>query len=196
MIVRWLTGALLTGILASNALAADVDGEKWNAAYDAHFQKYAERYFGPHFDWRWFKAQAIAESRLRPAAASGAGAKGIMQILPSTFRDIRKKKPHFGDLTSSKWNIAAGIYYDRQLYRKWRDVPEQERLYLALASYNAGYARVRSAYNKVEGEEKSWSLIKTHLPGETRAYVARIRTLMDEQPAVSRRLQLAYLFDT
>jgi len=187
---------LCSGLLGGTAMAADVDGKNWNDAYDGHFKKYARRYFGPHFDWRWFKAQAIAESHLRPAAASEAGAMGIMQLLPSTFRDIRKKKPHFGDLSSSQWNIAAGVYYDRQLFRKWRGLPEQERLYLTLASYNAGYARVRSAYNKVLGTEKSWERIKAYLPGETRAYVARIRTLMHEQPTTSRRLQLAYLFDT
>ena len=52
--------------------------------YDRLFRKYTKHYFGPHFDWRWFKAQGIAESGLRPNAHSSAGAKGIMQILPAT----------------------------------------------------------------------------------------------------------------
>ncbi len=35
--------------------------------FDRHFSKYSKRYFGPAFDWRYFKAQAIAESRLQVA---------------------------------------------------------------------------------------------------------------------------------
>ena len=190
-----LSGGLLLG-LWSNLLhaTADIESPRWDASYDTHFQKYAKRYFGPHFDWRWFKAQAIAESHLRPGVTSSAGAQGIMQLLPSTFRDIQREQPHIGDLESSKWNIAAGIYYDRQLFRKWTGLPEQERIYLTLASYNAGYARVRKAFNKVEGPARSWALIKRYLPGETRAYVARIRQLMNEQQQGPRMLRLAHLF--
>ncbi|MCK5784786.1 MAG: hypothetical protein KAH06_10080, partial [Desulfobacterales bacterium] len=36
--------------------------------YDGYFSKYSKRYFGPGFDWRYFKAQAIAESRLKANA--------------------------------------------------------------------------------------------------------------------------------
>ena len=32
--------------------------------YDKYFSKYSKRYFGPAFDWRYFKAQAVAESPL------------------------------------------------------------------------------------------------------------------------------------
>ena len=41
-----------------------VDSDKWTDEYDRHFRKYSKRYFGPLFDWHWFKAQAIAESNL------------------------------------------------------------------------------------------------------------------------------------
>jgi membrane-bound lytic murein transglycosylase F len=167
----------------------------WAPEYDHLFQKYAARYFGPHFDWRWFKAQAIAESHLRPSVTSSAGARGIMQLLPSTFRDIKREQPHLGDLGSAEWNIAAGIYYDRQLYRKWQGLPEQERVYLTLASYNAGYARVRRAFNRVKANKPSWDQVRPHLPAETRAYVDRIRGLMDRERQGPRMVRLAHLFD-
>lgn len=189
------SGGLLLGLCANLLHASpQVDSGHWDNSYDAHFQRFSKRYFGPHFDWRWFKAQAIAESHLRPGVTSPAGARGLMQLLPSTFGDIRSEQPHIDDLDSAQANIAAGIYYDSKLFRKWSGLPQRERIYLTLASYNAGYYRVRRAYNKVEGSERSWQRIKAHLPAETRAYVARISQLMDEQQQAPRMLRLAHLF--
>lgn len=83
---------------------------------------YTEKYFGPDFDWRYFKAQAIAESRLKPEARSNDGAQGLMQLMPSTFREIAKKNPHIqGKITNPRANISAGIYYDRMLWEEWRN---------------------------------------------------------------------------
>jgi len=33
--------------------------------YDRYFRKCTRRYFGAVFDWKWFKAHAIAESNLK-----------------------------------------------------------------------------------------------------------------------------------
>jgi len=154
-----------------------VHSNKWTDEYDRHFKKYSKRYFGPLFDWHWFKAQAIAESGLDQNAESKVGARGLMQILPSTFEEITEKNPHYLELDDPRWNIAAGIYYDRTLYRKFPKVPEQERLYMALASYNAGYGNVLRAARKSRDRD-SWEDLKEHLPGQTRAYVYRIRKLM------------------
>jgi soluble lytic murein transglycosylase-like protein len=154
-----------------------VHSSYWTDEYDRHFKKYSKRYFGPMFDWNWFKAQAIAESGLNEKAKSPAGAIGVMQILPSTFEEISDKQPHYIEVDSARWNIAAGIYYDRSLYTKFPRAPEQERLYLAMASYNAGYGRVLNAFKRA-GEKSDWDSVQTHLPSETRAYVSRIRRLM------------------
>ena len=66
--------------------------ERYNqiTRFDHHFSKYSKRYFGPAFDWRYFKAQAVAESRLEENATSVAGAVGIMQVMPQTFKEIRQ----------------------------------------------------------------------------------------------------------
>ena len=85
--------------------------------YDKYFSKYTRRYFGPDFDRRYFKAQAIAESRLKPEARSGEGALGPMQILPRTFREITEKNPGIKSrIGHPRWNIAAGIYYNRIMW--------------------------------------------------------------------------------
>lgn len=156
--------------------------ESETSQYDAHFRKYSKRYFGPGFNWRWFKAQAFAESRLKPDARSAAGAVGIMQILPSTFQEIKAANPQFNRIDDPKWNIAAGIYYDRQLYRKldapW---PGDERLFMTFAGYNAGYGGVLRALKRTGKEVPGWKEVKPHLPLETRKYVGTITRLMADQ---------------
>jgi membrane-bound lytic murein transglycosylase MltF len=78
-----------------------------------------------------------------------------------------------------RWNIAAGIYYDRLLYTKFPRTPEQDRLYLALASYNAGYGRILNASRKLKTDAPLWRQVKPYLPRETRGYVKRIKGLME-----------------
>ena len=88
--------------------------------FDHYFSKYSKRYFGVAFDWRHFKAQAIAESRLEPDARSRVGAVGLMQIMPKTFEEIRHKNPSIkGTRDQPRWSIAAGIWYDRQQFNLW-----------------------------------------------------------------------------
>ncbi|MES9940017.1 MAG: transglycosylase SLT domain-containing protein [Candidatus Thiodiazotropha sp. 6PLUC2] len=174
---------ILPGLVVAGPFK-NVKDDHWSDRYDDYFRKYTKHYFGPHIDWHWFKAQGIAESGLRPGASSPAGAKGIMQILPGTYAEIKEDNPHFTHIDEPRWNIAAGVYYDRMLYRKWKKgLPTEERLAFALASYNAGYGNVLRAYRKAkktEGEVKNWIQVESHAPGETRHYVRRIKKLMRE----------------
>jgi len=182
---------LLLSSWSISALAEEmnVDSDSWTRQYDPIFKKYAKRYFGPFYDWRWFKAQAIAESRLKPDVTSDRGAKGLMQLLPTTFAEIRGLNPHFTEIDTPRWNIAAGIYYDRYLYRKW-DVPsEKERLFFAFASYNAGHARLLRTVKGYDLKESSWEDVRKKLPGQTRHYVKKIRNLMNDQKYNKRRLR-------
>ena len=184
MLRLWLL-AVAVPTMALASVFKDVDHDHWTHRYDRLFRKYAKHYFGPTLDWRWFKAQGIAESGLDPKARSHRGAVGIMQILPSTFKFLRKKNPALGDIATPRWNIAAGIYYDRYLYNKWDDEPVRglDRLFLAFSAYNAGHMRVRRAYNRAVqqlGQVRHWEQLKPFLPGQTRHYVARIRKLMKQ----------------
>lgn len=190
-----LAGALGLSMIGSAFAAADhskrrfkstVYSKHWHDDYDRYFRKYAKRYFGPGLRWRWFKAQAIAESGLNPKAKSPAGAVGVMQILPSTYSDILKANPQFRYLVEPRWNIAAGIYYDRQLYKHWiKKLPSNnDRIAFALASYNAGLGTIlkswkRSGAHKNPREGRHWSNIERYTPKETQAYVARIQALME-----------------
>ena len=173
---------LVPALVAAGQVIERVDDKRWTDAYDYHFRKYAKHYFGPGVDWRWFKAQAIAESTLNPKAKSKTGAIGLMQILPSTFAEIKEANPHFHSIKEPKWNIAAGIYYDRTLYRRWAGhISGGERLNFALASYNAGFGNVRKAYRKARDQHGSvgrWKQVASFAPSQTRHYVRRIQRLM------------------
>ncbi len=181
-----LLGILLLSMEAAQAqppaTVVPLAVDSYSNDYDELFRHYSSRFFGPFVDWRWFKAQAVAESLLNEKAESPVGAQGLMQLMPSTYQEIRVGRPEWGDIHSPLWNIAAGLYYNRMLYRKWHGAFHgEERFLIMLASYNAGFYRVREALERV-GNARKWEEIKDEVPAETRAYVARIRELMRPKP--------------
>ena len=148
--------------------------ERYNKVtrFDRLFSKYTKRYFGPAFDWKHFKAQAIAESRLEAKAASRVGAKGVMQVMPKTFEEIKKKTPTIkGSPEDPRWNIAAGIYYDRDIWKRWSPKRTlQDRIDFMFASYNAGRGNIIKAQKiaKSRGlDQHRWLSIEKTLPSVT-----------------------------
>ncbi|MBW7933421.1 MAG: transglycosylase SLT domain-containing protein [Gemmatimonadaceae bacterium] len=101
--------------------------ERNASRYDETFRRYAKRYFGPGFDWRYFKAQGMAESNLDPDATSYVGARGIMQLMPTTYAAIATRRPEFGAINDPEWNIAAGIMHDRYLWKLWSAAISERR---------------------------------------------------------------------
>jgi membrane-bound lytic murein transglycosylase MltF len=136
--------------------------------YDPYFRKYSRHYFGPTFDWRRFKAQAMAESGLNPRAQSTAGARGIMQLMPSTYAQIQSVKPHYLSIDDPQWNIAAGIVHDRYCWTLFPAVaPDDERARFMFGSYNAGeltIARAQSVATRSNLDPDEWSSIVTVAP--------------------------------
>ena len=183
----WLV-AIFLPVLAYAGVEKHVRHPHWTDEYDGLFRKYTKHYFGPHVDWHWFKAQGIAESGLRPDARSPVGARGIMQIMPATYEEIRERVPFLANIEEPRWNIAAGIFYDRQLYRKWkrkRELRTQERLAFAFGSYNAGYGTMLKAVKRAtakHGEVNRWDEVEAFVPRETKGYVNRIKGLMESAP--------------
>ena len=88
-------------------------------------------------------AQGFQESRLDQNVRSGAGAVGVMQLLPSTAAD---KNVGIPDIHEVDPNIEAGAKYLAFLKRRYFSDPNMDPLngaLLALAAYNAGPAKVR-----------------------------------------------------
>jgi soluble lytic murein transglycosylase-like protein len=153
--------------------------------YDPIFRKYSKRYFGIGTDWRLFKAQGMAESDLTPTARSRVGARGIMQLMPSTYGLIQSALPQFGAIDNPEWNIAAGILHDRDLWTLFkRDVPDDERWRFMFAGYNAGEGTIIRARRTAVAErldDRSWQSIERVAPKverwryvETLNYVRKI----------------------
>ena len=78
-------------------------------------------------------ATAYEESRMDPSAHSGAGARGLLQLMPGTARELRLDGDDPAD------NVLAGASYLRQMLSRFGSVD------LALAAYNAGPTAVERA---------------------------------------------------
>lgn len=101
------------------------------------FKKYGAQY---NLDHLLIMAQGYQESRLDQGARSRVGAVGIMQVMPATGRSLG-----VGDIHEVEPNIHAGVKYVRTIIdAHFADdsVDAVNRTLFALASYNAGPARV------------------------------------------------------
>lgn len=117
------------------------------------------------------------ESAFDPQAKSQAGALGMMQLLPSTAKDIAKGLKlnfHSNKLTNEpSYNIRLGQHYISQLVGRFNG-----SYILAIAAYNAGPARVRQ-WIDTYGDPRSGSIdaidwIERIPFPETRNYVQRV----------------------
>ena len=135
--------------------------------YDPAFKKYTKRYFGVGFDWHPFKAQGMAESGLKPTARSRVGARGIMQLMPSTFQAISSARPDFKSIDDPEHNIAAGIMHDRYLWTLYPSSPGDERLRFMFAAYNAGEGTISKARKEAAKESldsEIWASVESVAP--------------------------------
>lgn len=78
-------------------------------------------------------ATAYEESRMNPRARSGAGARGLLQLLPATAHALRL------DGTDPATNVLAGARYLKEMIDRF------DSLELGLAAYNAGPTAVERA---------------------------------------------------
>ncbi len=122
-------------------------------------------------DPAWVFAIARQESAFNPGLTSPKGAMGLLQVLPSTAKEVarRLKIPysHAQQLFQPKTNLSIGSAYLQRLYLDFKLHPV-----LATAAYNAGPARVKSwlPYKKMPAD--IW--IETMPYAETRDYVSNV----------------------
>ena len=131
--------------------------------YQPIIRKYAKRY---GFDWRLIVAQIIQESRFREKALSPVGARGLMQLMPRTAREITRELDVQYIFINPRENIAAGIYHLKKQYNFFPNVDETNRMKLGLASYNCGAGRVFDAQDIAEYYNQSpyvWSTVGKYL---------------------------------
>ena len=108
--------------------------------YDGLFQQHS-RQIG--WDWRLMAAQCYQESTFDPEAQSWAGARGLMQIMPSTADHLGLARD---EMTDPEKNIAAAARYLKELTQHFSDIADRrERQDFVLAAYNGGYFHIRDA---------------------------------------------------
>ena len=168
---RPIAACLLLGLLAACGGAgnrvvtqASIEGE-WPRPASAEPPGPANDPWGPwinqasrRFDVpeRWIREVMRQESGGRQNATSRVGAMGLMQVMPGTYGELRRRHGLGADPYHPWDNLMAGTAYIRQMYD----------LYGApgfLAAYNAGPRRL---------EDYLWG--SRGLPEETRNYVARV----------------------
>jgi soluble lytic murein transglycosylase len=112
------------------------------------------------------------ESRFRDQT-SHAGAKGLMQLMPSTADYIARKSGgtrfEQGDLADPQINISYGSWYLRYLLAHYHG-----NVALALAAYNAGEGKVDEWWRAAADHGERFR-VADHIPfPETREYVAKV----------------------
>lgn len=118
----------------------------------------------------WIFGVMRRESAYIQDVRSGAGAVGLMQLMPRTARyvaGLQGKKDWQGDLTDSDINIELGTFYLRHVMNRFND-----HQVLATASYNAGPSRVGKWLQEGSMEADIW--IDTIPYTETRRYVRAV----------------------
>ena len=117
-------------------------------------------------------AHALQESKFITVARSGAGAKGLMQIMPGTARDLAKAMEieHRDDLLSDP---AFNVEYGQSYLEMLRDSPHTSgMLPKVIAAYNAGPGSVQKWNNGGVRDNGDVLLFIESIPfRETRHYV-------------------------
>jgi membrane-bound lytic murein transglycosylase MltF len=101
------------------------------------FRRYGEQY---DLDFVMMAAQGYQESRLDQSVRSPVGAIGVMQVMPSTGKELG-----VGDIRQLEPNIHAGVKYIRFIideYFKGEPMDDGNKLLFAFASYNVGPGRI------------------------------------------------------
>ena len=136
----------------------------------------------------WAFAIARRESSFMVDASSPVGARGLMQIMPATAKQLDRKKSKSHNLFSARYNIKLGTKYLKNLMKKYKN-----NQILATAAYNAGPSRVKQ-WLKASKPLPADIWIETIPFHETREYV---KSVLAYQQIYQAKLNISEsMFDT
>jgi len=178
---QWFDRTIFT--LANVGYLDDID-LRFPKAFDKEINHYASsQKIAPS----WAFAIARRESSFMQDAHSSVGAKGLMQLMPNTAKNLKKGRVNNRYLLNAKNNIQLGTKYLKILLDKNRG-----NQVLATAAYNAGPYRVRTWTNNLKSVPADvW--IETIPYKETRNYVKSVlayQEIYQHQPG-----QVSQLFE-
>ncbi len=132
-------------------------------------------YYGAQYgiDSRLILAIIRAESTFDPECLSRSGAKGLMQILRSTYNEDIKVhlnlEEDYEDLSNGKFNVMCGTYYLEWLSRYLTGAEQ------IVAAYNGGIGNVRKWLKNEAYSEDGKTLIVENIPNEgVKNYVNKV----------------------
>ncbi len=127
--------------------------------YQKHFDNAAKEH---DIDWRLLAAIGYQESHWQENAVSPTGVEGIMMLTNDTAKLLNIKNRR--DPIES---IKGGARYFKQRIKVMpENIPEPDRTWFALASYNVGIghlADARKLTKKLGGDPNKWLDVKKHL---------------------------------
>lgn len=117
------------------------------------------------------------ESAFDPQAQSWAGARGLMQLMPATGREVAQRLGltwSTSRLTDPQYNIQLGTAYFRQVLSMFDGNVE-----LALAGYNGGPYRIKRLWSQASPSTELDTFLEGLTIEESKTYVKRILVLSD-----------------
>lgn len=101
------------------------------------------------WDWRLLASLIYQESQFNLDAKSWAGARGLMQMMPGTAKELG-----VNNILDPKDNIAGGSAYLKKMYDRFEEVSDTiQRTKFAMAAYNCGFSHVKDAQKLAEFRE-------------------------------------------
>ena len=99
-----------------------------------------------NWDWKLLASQIYQESRFDPEVKSWAGARGLMQVMPATVKEMGEY-----DLYEPEQSLKAGVSHIKSISKLYENVPDSvERIKFVLATYNVGQGHVADARRLAE----------------------------------------------
>lgn len=125
----------------------------------------------------FYRAVVRVESTDNPSAVSKAGARGLMQIMPETWKDLTESP--YDRAFDAEENVKAGVKYLGQIENYlstrivgWEVFSESKRLELIAAAYNGGMGRLVREKGMI-----------SKMPEETRDYVRKVMSELERLEA-------------
>lgn len=145
----WDNSSIQSFLGYPNSLGLDMSTDL-TSPYDAYFQEAAQTYNVPV---ALLIAMGKVESDFNPNATSGAGAMGIMQLMPATAASLGVSNPY-----DPRQNIMGGAKYIAGNIEQFKNY--SNGLELAIAAYNAGPGAVAQYGYQIPPYEETQNYVK------------------------------------
>lgn len=142
-----------------------VDTRAFIKAIDTKLKKYQILFELNQGELQWEQLAALSyqESHWNPRAKSPTGVRGMMMLTLPTAKQMG-----VSSRLDAEQSIKGGAQYLQQLLNRLPEaIPQEQRFWFALASYNVGFGHLMDARRiaiKMDKDPNSWTSIKLILP--------------------------------